>query len=52
MTELSRWHTWREIHAQPDIWRGFANELAGLPVGPVADCVPHVVLEPNWKKAA
>jgi ubiquinol oxidase len=35
-----------------DVNHGFANELAGLPVGPVAECVPHVVLEPNWKKAA
>ena len=35
-----------------DVNHGFANELAGLPVGPVADCVPHVELAPNWKKAA
>jgi ubiquinol oxidase len=35
-----------------DINHGFANELAGLPTGAVADCPPHVVLEPIWKKAA
>lgn len=31
---------------------GFASELAGLPVGPVAECPPHVTFEPIWKKAA
>ena len=35
-----------------DVNHGFANELAGLPVGPVAECPPHAALEPNWKKAA
>lgn len=35
-----------------DVNHGFANELAGLPVGAVAACPPHVTLEPNWKKAA
>ena len=31
---------------------GYANELAGLPVGQVAACPPHVALEPTWKQAA
>ena len=35
-----------------DVNHGFANELAGLPLGAVAPCPPHVELEPNWKKAA
>ena len=35
-----------------DVNHGFANELCGLPVGEVAPCPPHVVLEPNWKAAA
>ncbi|WP_422055191.1 alternative oxidase [Sphingomonas sp.] len=35
-----------------DVNHGFANELAGLPAGPVADCPPHVALEPIWKKVA
>ena len=35
-----------------DVNHGFANELAGLPVGQIADCPPHVTLEPNWKNAA
>ncbi len=35
-----------------DVNHGFANELAGLPVGEVAGCPPHATLEPNWKKAA
>jgi ubiquinol oxidase len=35
-----------------DVNHGFANELAGLPTGPVAVCPPHVPLEPIWKKAA
>jgi len=34
-----------------DVNHGFANELAGLPSGPVAACPPHVVLEPIWKTA-
>jgi ubiquinol oxidase len=34
-----------------DVNHGFANELAGLPLGAVAPCPPHVVLEPNWKTA-
>ena len=35
-----------------DVNHGFANELAGLPQGPVAECPPHVELEPKWKQAA
>jgi ubiquinol oxidase len=35
-----------------DVNHGFANELAGIPVGRVAECPPHVELKPNWKKAA
>lgn len=35
-----------------DVNHGFANELAGLPVGPVAECPPHITLEPHWKTAA
>ena len=35
-----------------DVNHGFANELAGLPVGAVAECPPHVELQPNWKQAA
>jgi ubiquinol oxidase len=35
-----------------DVNHGFANELAGLPAGAVADCPPHVPLEPIWRKAA
>ena len=35
-----------------DVNHGFANELAGLPVGQVAPCPPHVELQPNWKQAA
>ena len=35
-----------------DVNHGFANELAGLPVDQVAECPPHIALEPNWKKAA
>jgi ubiquinol oxidase len=35
-----------------DVNHGFANELAGLPVGRIAECPNHVTLEPNWKKAA
>ena len=35
-----------------DVNHGFANELAGLPLGTVAPCPPHVELEPHWKKAA
>jgi ubiquinol oxidase len=35
-----------------DVNHGFANELAGLPIGAVAPCPPHVTLEPNWKQAA
>lgn len=32
MTDLSQWATWREIHAQPAIWRAWAGQLdvAGL----------------------
>ena len=35
-----------------DVTHGFANELAGRPAGAIAECPPHVALEPNWKKAA
>ena len=35
-----------------DVNHGFANELAGLLVGQIAECPLHVTLEPNWKKAA
>ncbi len=35
-----------------DVNHGFANELVGLPFGEPAPCPPHVVLEPNWKRAA
>ena len=35
-----------------DVNHGFANELAGLPVGKVAECPPHAGLEPMWKQAA
>ena len=35
-----------------DVNHGFANELAGLPLGAVAPCPPHVELAPHWKKAA
>ena len=40
-----------EAHRR-DVNHGFANELAGLPLGAVAPCPPHVELEPHWKKAA
>ena len=33
-----------------DINHGFANHLAGLPLGTVAACPPHVELAPNWRK--
>ncbi len=35
-----------------DVNHGFANEIAGLPVGKIAECPPHVALEPTWKAAA
>jgi ubiquinol oxidase len=35
-----------------DVNHSFANELAGLPSGAVAECPPHVALEPQWKTAA
>jgi ubiquinol oxidase len=35
-----------------DVNHGFANELAGLPLGEVAPCPPHQALEPIWKQAA
>jgi len=34
-----------------DVNHGFANDLAGLPLGGVAPCPPHVELVPNWKVA-
>jgi tagatose-6-phosphate ketose/aldose isomerase len=27
MTDLTQWHTWREIHAQPDIWDDFGAQI-------------------------
>jgi ubiquinol oxidase len=35
-----------------DVNHGFANELAGLPVGTIAACPHHKELEPTWKRAA
>jgi len=35
-----------------DVNHGFANEIAGLPFGPVAACPPHIELQPRWKQAA
>jgi ubiquinol oxidase len=35
-----------------DVNHGFANELAGLPLGDVAPSPHHVELEPIWKRAA
>jgi ubiquinol oxidase len=35
-----------------DVNHAFANEIRGLPVGPVAVCPPHVELVPHWKAAA
>ena len=35
-----------------DVNHGYANELGGLPLQPVAPSPPHVALEPTWKKAA
>lgn len=35
-----------------DVNHGYANELAGLPLGEVAPCPRHVELEPTWKRAA
>ena len=35
-----------------DVNHGFANELAGLPVGSVAECPPHEELLPAWRQAA
>ena len=35
-----------------DVNDGFANELAGLPLGTVAPCPHHVELEPIWKRTA
>jgi len=35
-----------------DVNHGFANEIAGLPQGPVAACPPHAELQPMWKDAA
>jgi len=34
-----------------DVNHGYANELAGLPMGDVAPCPPHTTLEPTWKTA-
>lgn len=47
MTELSRWHTWREIHAQPDIWRGFADELASQ-AREIAGWINHRGIDEVW----
>jgi ubiquinol oxidase len=35
-----------------DVNHGYANELAGLPMGKVAPCPEHAALEPTWKQAA
>lgn len=35
-----------------DVNHGFANDLAGLPLGEVAPCPPHVELVPNWRPAS
>ena len=35
-----------------DVNHGYANELAGLPMGAVAPCPPHAELQPAWKTAA
>ncbi len=35
-----------------DVNHGYANELGGLPLQPVAPSPPHVALEPTWKQAA
>jgi ubiquinol oxidase len=35
-----------------DVNHGFANSLQGLPAGEAAPCPPHVVLEPDRKRAA
>jgi ubiquinol oxidase len=35
-----------------DVNHGYANEIAGLPVGAVAPCPPHAELQPAWKTAA
>ena len=35
-----------------DVNHGFANDLAGLPLGAIAPCPPHVELQPHWKAAA
>lgn len=35
-----------------DVNHGFANEIAGLLVGKIAECPPHAELQPNWKQAA
>ena len=35
-----------------DVNHGYANELAGLPMGVVAPCPHHATLEPTWKAAA
>lgn len=35
-----------------DVNHGYANELAGLPMGKVAPCPVHIELEPTWKQAA
>ena len=35
-----------------DVNHGFANDLAGLPLGDIAPCPPHTELRPNWRVAA
>ena len=35
-----------------DVNHGFANELAGLPVGAIAACPHHEEMQPIWKRAA
>lgn len=45
MTDLSKWATWREIHAQPDIWEGWGRTLdvAGL-----RDWIAGLAVEEVW----
>jgi ubiquinol oxidase len=35
-----------------DVNHGYANELAGLPVGEAAACPPHAQLQPAWRNEA
>lgn len=54
-TKALRWCAdtfFAERYGHRDVNHGFANELAGLPAGKVAECPPHAELQPNWKRAA